>query len=157
MAIIRTFSFVVPPERAEEMQLENVLFSKERPLTELPAMLAGSDVCVSSVAPDAYLEKIISVKVFEYLACERPTIAAQKGETAMILKESGGGLSVPPGDGVALADAISSLYSDPDLRAAMSRHGKQYVEHNYSRQRIAERFESIVVDAAMVTRPARAA
>jgi glycosyltransferase involved in cell wall biosynthesis len=95
------------------------------------------------VLPDAYLEKILSVKLFEYLACARPVVAAQSGESANLLKRSGAGLVVPPGDSCALADAILELYANPERRAAMSARGRHFVEENYSRSVWASRLEEL--------------
>src|SRR5207249_255169 len=92
------------------------------------------------------LEKIISVKLFEYLACERPVVASQAGESARILRESGGGIVVGPGDARATAGAILSLYRDPERRAAMGRQGRAYVEANYSRSVWAGRLEEVLCE-----------
>jgi putative colanic acid biosynthesis glycosyltransferase WcaI len=57
------------------------------------------------------------------------------------LRESGGGIVVPPGDSRATADAILALYHDPKRRKEMGRVGRLYVEKNYSRSMWAERLE----------------
>lgn len=128
-------------ECAQEMQLDNVVFGGERSAAEIPYLVACADICLSSVLPSAYLENIISVKIFEYMACERPVVAAQAGETARVLQDSGGGIVVPPGDSRALADAILALYRDPERRIAMGKLGREYVEQHYSRSTWAARLE----------------
>ena len=127
-------------QEAKRRNLDNVVFLGERPVTEVPAVLARADVCVSALLPEPYLEKIISVKLFEYMACEKPVIASQAGEGAKRVRESGGGLVTPPGDARALADAIRTLKSDPQRRREMGEAGRRYVEAYYSRQTWAERF-----------------
>jgi glycosyltransferase involved in cell wall biosynthesis len=118
---------------ATEMGLQNVLFTGEHPVEEVPYLLARADICVSTVRPEPYLEKIVSVKLFEYLACEKPVVVVQSGETARVLLESGGGIAVGPGDACATAEAIRSLYGDPERRRSMGQQGRRYVERNYSR------------------------
>jgi colanic acid biosynthesis glycosyl transferase WcaI len=129
---------------AERMHLTNVTFLGEQRVTDVPLLIAQADVCVSSLLPSPYLEKIISVKVFEYLACGKPVIGLHSGETARVLNESGAGIVVQPGDAAALAAAVRTLYGDPRLRAALGRQGRQYVERHYSRRAIAVRFESLL-------------
>jgi colanic acid biosynthesis glycosyl transferase WcaI len=131
-------------DEAKRRDLDNVIFLGERPVTEVPAVLARADVCVSALLPEPYLEKIISVKLFEYMACEKPVIASQAGEGAKRVDESGGGLVTPPGDSKALADAIRTLKSDPERRREMGQSGRRYIESYYSRQTWAERFVTAV-------------
>ncbi len=128
-------------ERAQEMKLENVIFGDERKLEEIPHLIARSDACVTGLLPDAYLEKIISVKIFEYMACEKPVVAALAGEGARVIEEADAGLVVPAGDAPAMAEAIRKLYRDPELRARMGRQGRRHVEENYSRGVTAARLE----------------
>lgn len=76
-------------ERAETMGLKNIVFGGERKVEEIPHLLARADVCLSALLPAPYLEKIITVKVFEYLACEKPVVASLAGETARVIQDSG--------------------------------------------------------------------
>lgn len=126
---------------AEKMGLNNIIFGGERKVEEIPQLLARADVCVSALLPAPYLEKIITVKVFEYLACEKPVVASLAGETARVLQDSGGGIVVPPNDSQAMADAILSLYHDAKRRTAMGKLGLAYVEENFSRSIWAARLE----------------
>lgn len=125
----------------EDKKLENVLFGEERSLEDLPYLISRADACVTSLLPDAYLEKIISVKIFEYMACEKPVVAALGGEGARVIKEAGAGLVVPAGDACAIADAVMKLYRDPECRAEMGQRGRRHVIENYSRGVTAARLE----------------
>jgi hypothetical protein len=133
-------------EQAQALELENVIFGGERPIEDVPYLLARADVCVTNLLPDAYLEKIVSVKVFEYLACERPVVAGLRGEGARVLEASGGGLAVAPGDARALADAILELDSSPERREQMGKAGRRYVEEHHSRAAIAARLEQLLAE-----------
>jgi glycosyltransferase involved in cell wall biosynthesis len=121
--------------------LKNVIFGDERVVQEVPSLLARADVCFAAVRPEPYPKKVISVKVFEYLACEKPVVGALSGESARILEESGGGIVVPPGDANATAEAILKLYESPKLRGHMGSNGRRYVDQHYSRSAWAMRLE----------------
>jgi glycosyltransferase involved in cell wall biosynthesis len=108
---------------------------------EIPHLVARADLCFAAVRPEPYPKKVVSVKVFEYLACEKSVVGALSGESARVLEESGGGLVVPPGDARATADAILALYRDPARRAEMGKRGCRYVEEHYSRATWAARLE----------------
>ena len=126
-----------------EKNLHNVEFLGEKPLNEVPQVIANSDICVTSLLAETYLEKIIPVKIFEYMACAKPVVASIAGEGAAILTLSGAGMVTAPGDARALADAILKLRSDPQLCADMSARGLDYVTRNYSREVAAERLEGV--------------
>jgi glycosyltransferase involved in cell wall biosynthesis len=128
-------------QQAKELGLDNVIFGDERVVSDVPSLIARADVCFAAVRPEPYPKKVISVKVFEYLACERPVVGALSGESARILEESEGGIVVPPGDARATADAILSLYKDPARRKSMGRAGRTYVKQHYSRSAWAMRLE----------------
>jgi len=132
--------------QARELGLTNVIFGGERPIEDVPYLLARADVCVTNLLPDAYLEKIVSVKVFEYLACEKPVVGGLRGEGARVLEESGGGIAVEPGDAKAMADAVRELLDSPERRAEMGASGRRYVEQHHSRAAIAARLEELLVE-----------
>lgn len=127
---------------AKEKGLTNVIFANERSVQEVSWILARADVCFAAVRPEPYPKKVISVKVFEYLACAKPVVGALSGESARIVHESGGGIVVPPGDANATAKAIMTLYRDPERRAAMGMAGRRFVRQHYSRSDWAVRMEA---------------
>jgi glycosyltransferase involved in cell wall biosynthesis len=112
----------------------------------VPALIARADLCFAAVRPEAYPKKVISVKVFEYLACERAVVGALSGESARVLEESGGGVVVAPGDARAVADAVLELYGYAARRAALGAAGRRYVEEHYSRSAWAARLERRIVE-----------
>jgi glycosyltransferase involved in cell wall biosynthesis len=81
---------------------------------------------------------VLSGKVFEYLAAERPILAAvpPEGEAAALVRELGAGIVVPPGDADAIGDALAELERrfrkggldstplSPETRARLSRRAR---------------------------------
>jgi glycosyltransferase involved in cell wall biosynthesis len=70
-------------------------------------------------------------KLYDYMAMGRPTLIALNAANNPIA-ESGGGVTVPPGDAVALANAIEQLAGLPetDLQS-IGQKARAYVEqHN---------------------------
>jgi glycosyltransferase involved in cell wall biosynthesis len=121
--------------------LRNVVFGGERPIADVPYLLARADLCVTNLLPDPYLDKIISVKIFEYMAMEKPVIAALSGEGARIVSEADAGIVTPPSDARAIADAVLELHRDLDRRRRMGENGRRYVVEGYSRSATAARLE----------------
>lgn len=117
---------------ARDLDLNNVEFGAPVPKQQIPALAKEADVFVFNLI-DAPVFKfgISSNKLFDFLAGARPIIfccAASNNPVA----EAGAGITVHPGDSVALAEAITTLVAWPaDKRAVMGRAGRAYVEKNH--------------------------
>jgi glycosyltransferase involved in cell wall biosynthesis len=141
-------------DEVDRLGLDNVRILPERSPCEIPDTLASADVCLSALRPNPYFEHILSVKLFEYMACGRPVVGAHRGESARLIQESGGGVVVPPGDAEAMAKALGWLADDKAARDRFGANGRKYVVEHYSRQRAADRF-ACAVDTAMEPAMAR--
>lgn len=58
--------------------------------------------------------------LFAALALGRPIVASRVGGFAEMVEQTGAGVCVPPGDPMALADALIAVLRDPERRAAMA-------------------------------------
>lgn len=71
----------------------------------------------------------------------KPVIACRAGGAAEIVVDGETGLLVPPGDGPALAEAISALAGDPVTRRTMGREGRRRFMARYTHVAMARSFE----------------
>jgi glycosyltransferase involved in cell wall biosynthesis len=85
------------------------------------------------------------VKIFDYLACGKPVVATDVGETSGFFSDSGAVMIVPPEEPAALAQGLNNLLENKALREDMGKTGRAFVAGRYSRAQIAE----IVETAAM--------
>ena len=85
---------------------------------EVPAALARMDV---ALAPYPALERFYysPLKLLEYMGAGRAIIASRIGQVGELVTDGETGLTVPPGDVEALADAMLRLAADPTLRASL--------------------------------------
>ncbi len=67
-------------------------------------------------------------KVFPVFASGKPLVFGGKGEMPRLLAESQAGVSVPPENPEALAQAILYLASNPQLADELGKNGRRYVE-----------------------------
>ena len=80
-------------------------------------------------------------KVFDYMACERPTLLAIDGVARrLVCDEARAGLYAPPEDGPALARAMIQMADDREERAAMGRRGLAWVMANATRESLARKY-----------------
>lgn len=76
--------------------------------------------------------KGIPVKLFEYMLAELPVVASDFGFISQIVRDTGCGLLVPPGDAAALSKAIEVLLRDPSRAAEMGQRGRMAVLDRYN-------------------------
>jgi len=88
-------------------------------------------------------------KLFDYFAAGRPiVIAVDSGFNPVA--EADAGLTVPPGDAKAFADAIKTLCATShEERWQMGLNGRRYVEKNHDMIQLAERFETCLQKASL--------
>lgn len=83
------------------------------------------------------------MSVIEAMALGTPVVAASTGGMVETVEHGVNGLSVPPGDVAALADALDRLLSDADLRRAMGQAGRRTVAERYTWDRVATAIELV--------------
>ncbi len=99
------------------------------PDEQMPIYLSLADVYVSSSLLEGF-----GLPIAEALACQTPVVAAQGGAVEEVIGP--GGITVPPREPFALAQAISSLLRDPGLQRDLGEQGRRYVIQNFSLRRM---------------------
>jgi glycosyltransferase involved in cell wall biosynthesis len=98
---------------------------------DVSAILASCDIAVlPSVAegmPNA---------VLEYMAAGLPVVATAVGGNLEVIEDGVTGLLVPPGDAVALGNAVARLLENPVLAQRLAQNGRGLVERKFSFERL---------------------
>jgi lipopolysaccharide/colanic/teichoic acid biosynthesis glycosyltransferase/glycosyltransferase involved in cell wall biosynthesis len=139
-------------EAARARGLGNIDFLPSQPPAVLARVIATCDLCLATTRDHAFSGETIPVKIFDYLAAGKPVVAAVSGDAATVLRESGGGLVTPQGDGAAMASAIGELLAAPQRRSVMGAAGAAFVEENYSRRVLGERMAALCEDVVRLAR-----
>jgi len=113
------------------------------------ALYNTCDVVLVPHASLPVLGDTVPSKIFEVMACERPLVAALRGEGARIVERSKGGVLATPGDGHSIADAIERVLAMPMAeRQAMGRAGRVFALAEYDRAALAQRYLVLLSRAA---------
>ncbi len=98
---------------------------------QIPALLAELDV---AVAPYPRLDTFYfsPLKVYEYMAAGLPVVASDLGQLRQLIRPGVNGLLCPPGDAAALADQLSVLAGQPQLRQRLGLAARQTVVEHHS-------------------------
>jgi len=134
--------------RSVALGLGNVHFLPPAPKTEMPQALAAADACIAILKPIPLYATVYPNKVFDYLGAGRPVVLAIAGVIQDVVEAAGAGIPVPPGDAVALADAIRRLADDPQAARAMGECGRRYVAAHFDRAALAGRLEAVLKEMA---------
>jgi glycosyltransferase involved in cell wall biosynthesis len=129
-------------ELAEKHDLlkKKVIFTGTVPYTQVPKYISCMDVCVIPFKLDAVSQNSLPLKLFEYMACEKPVISTKiKGVVDAVQ------------DGVLYAsteeeyhDKIVKLYKDEELRIKLGIEGRNYVKGNYEWSKLALKLENVL-------------
>lgn len=121
------------------------------PFSELPHALAGGDVLIVILEPDAGAFSVPS-KVLTYLCAGRPILGSVPANNlaARIITGANAGIVAEPGDYEALIGAAVTLEADAALRRQMGLSARAYAEKTFDIDAIVSRFAAI---ATCVARP----
>ena len=93
---------------------------------DVPALLAAADIFVLSSRSEG-----LPISVLEAMSAQLPVVGSAVGGVPELVLEGETGLLVPSGDAEALADALSSLLSDGELRRRLGEAGRRRVEEQF--------------------------
>ena len=131
--------------RREDEDVSNLRLLPFQPYARLPDVMASGDILLALLEADAGVFSVPS-KVLSYLCAGRPILAAIPGDNlaADVIRRSGGGVLVEPGDGAGLNARARQLLGDPAVRAQLGSRAREYAEDNFHVAAIGDRFEEIL-------------
>jgi len=118
-------------QKAADLKLSNVAFG-DSPYEEMDQLYSIGYASIATLRKIEVAKQMRLSKVFPSLSCEVPVIYAGTGEAADLLQTNKCGLVIEPENAAQLAEAISMLAADPDLRQRMGSAGRILVEKEYS-------------------------
>ncbi len=124
-------------ERAERMGLAPwVVFAGMR--RDIPSLLPLMDVFV---LPSLY--EGFGIAILEAMASGRPVVATAVGGIPEVVVHGETGLLVPPGDPVALADALHELLTHPERARALGARGQERAREKFHIETIVRQHEAL--------------
>ncbi|MGD2252866.1 MAG: glycosyltransferase family 4 protein [Anaerolineales bacterium] len=131
-------------EMARDLALPNVTFMGPRPKSQMAEILAASDAGLATLKDIPMFRTTYPNKVFDYMAAGRPTVLAIDGVIREVVEAAKGGIFVPPGDDVALAQALQHLSEHATEAREMGVRARKYVQAHFDRADQADQFISLV-------------
>ena len=150
---IATIKFVIVGERtacerlrkhAQKCNTNNVLLLELQPREQLPELMAAADLSLIMQRRNVVAFNMPS-KFQLILASGRALVASvpSNGSMAKAVRNSGGGVVVPPEQPDRLADAIRTLYYKPEQVAALGKRGRRHAMTHYSLEQSLNAYEAL--------------
>ena len=128
----------------EEFEPKNLEWLGLKRHDQIPYYISSFDVAVNPINPSKAFESIITVKFYEYLACNTPVITCGKGLMKEIGDLSGAAITVEPKNPKMLADTIQQIKNNQGIREYLARSGRKFVNNKYSRTSLAGSLSSVL-------------
>jgi glycosyltransferase involved in cell wall biosynthesis len=106
------------------------------------------NVCTLTVLPSLF-EGTPNVAL-ESMACGVPVVATNVADNSYVIPDGRAGFVVPLGDQQALADRVSTLLGNEEVRATMSTAARAWVLQEFSARRLAEKTAAVYREAIRI-------
>ncbi|MEX0684521.1 MAG: glycosyltransferase family 4 protein [Balneolales bacterium] len=130
----------------EEHRPKNVIWLGLKDHEKIPAYISLFDVGINPVYDIKVFESIITVKFFEYLACEVPVISLARGVMQQEGDKSKAALTLEPENAELLANTIIELKKDPARLKSMKSHARSFIHDYYDRKKLTYKLSAILKD-----------
>jgi colanic acid biosynthesis glycosyl transferase WcaI len=135
-----------------EYRLGNVEFIPHRPKEQVPAFFSAADLLFAHLKAAPHRVGTVPEKILAYMACGRPVLmAAQEGAALEVIRKHRCGLTAPPDNPEAVAQAILSLYQDPSRVEPLGRAGRRAVASHFAGPVVLTAMEASMVNLAGVS------
>jgi len=141
-------------EKARALQLANVQFAGERPREEVPRWIAASHVCAVLLRKTEVFLTVVPSKMLEIMAAGCPIVLGVGGEAKALLEKAGSGLAIEPEDSAQLAVVLRLLRAQPELRSKLGQSGKRFVQREFRRRALAQKYLSLLLGLQGAQQPA---
>jgi len=136
------------PELEADLQrlgvAQHVIFAGVRSHEEVPDLIRRFDIALAPYPKTDHEFYFSPLKLFEYMGCGIPVIAARIGQIADIVSDEETGLLYAPGDINALTRLCKELLSDSKRRKTMGRKAAELIHAKYTWDHNAERVVELV-------------
>ncbi len=134
-------------QRLAQGDLPNVRWIEWVDYADIPQAWAATDIAFWALRDHPLHRGALGTKLYEAFASGVPAAVALEGVMADLLRASGGGLSVPPGDVDGLSAAIRRLLDDPAFYRQCSQNARAYAEQHFDAEQAVLAYEAALEQA----------
>ena len=124
----------------------SVILTNFKPQHEIPKFISLADICINSFEINKITDRIIPIKIFEYLACGKPVLSTPLKGTMDLVPEENFGIVYSPCD--LFVENLTKLLFNTEKLDELGNKGLDYVIKNHDWDILADsllkKFESLV-------------
>ena len=120
------------------------VFTGTVPYTEVPEYVSCMDICLLPFRKDAVSQNALPLKLFEYMACEKPVISTRLRGVV----EAVGDRVIYASDAREFQAGLKALYANDELRSKLGQEGRRFVEQSFSWSKACFRLEEILLEVS---------
>jgi glycosyltransferase involved in cell wall biosynthesis len=133
-------------EKAQEWNMDNVIFIDSVPKDVIVDYVAASNVCTAVLKKVDTFKTVYPNKVFDYMSAKRPVILAIDGVARKLVEDARAGIYVEPENAEYFVEAVLHLKKDPELCNQLGRNGLDFVKNHFNRQELAQDYLRVLND-----------
>lgn len=122
----------------------HVVFTGTVDHEDVPDLVRLFDCALAPYDESHHLFYFSPLKLFEYMGCGVPVVAAALGQIADVVRDDENGVLYSPGDLAGLADACDRLLQDPQRRQRLGRAAAELVHRRFTWKENARRIVDLV-------------
>lgn len=119
--------------------LDRVIFAGSIPYSQVPKYISAMDVCLIPFIPNEISENALPLKLFEYMACEKPVITTPIAPIIKIVGEN----VLYATSAEDYREKINLLYEDSKLRKKLGIKGRS-ISEEYSWEKIVLKLDNLL-------------
>ncbi len=110
--------------------------------SQVPLYISMMDICVMPFKDCAISKNAVPLKLFEYMACEKPVISTRLNGIENIVQNK----ILYASNKYEYKEKIIQLYEDESARKKMGVEGRKFVETNYDWKYMVEKLETVLLE-----------
>jgi glycosyltransferase involved in cell wall biosynthesis len=132
---------------AKKRNLGNIVFLGSQPKERMADFVKAANAGAAVLQDNPTFRTVYPNKVFDYMACARPTLLAIDGiARTLVCHQAQAGVFVEPENASSIAEGICLLADNPGLCSELGVRGRAWVEANASRRALANRYLDLLTE-----------
>jgi len=131
-------------ELANELELNNIIFHGQHPITEMPRFYKLADAFLVTLKAHKVISYTLPNKVQSYMATGKPIIGAIDGETQIVIREAQCGLCCPAEEYQELAKNIKQFSQEKEKHTTYGENARKYYDNNFSKKKYIEHLTGLL-------------
>jgi len=134
--------------QAEEVGLNNIIFTGRLPKTQIPSVLSITNACFIHLKKTDLFKTVMPSKIFEAAGMARPIIIGVEGFAESIIKQANAGIAIEPENDQQLVEAVIKLADDSTLQEQYGSSGLDFIVCHFNRDDLANDYLAILSKVA---------